>query len=439
MGFKIYNFCLPFLNLILQVLARFLPKIHDVVESRRDWRGHWQAEVRGLPAGRRILFHVASVGELEQVRPVIDAWRKKTKDVFLLSYFSPSVERVVKDFSFVDAHGLLPLDFPQEMADFVALLRPSGIVLNRYELWPNFFREARRAGLPLALVNASVPPLGVFGKLSLWMRAPMLKQVRIWGYVDTFAAEAWEAFVQRQVAGQVTGDPRMDRALERVEQGARTASLLQQISDNWDFDRERLVVAGSTWGADEKVLADALVLLRNSPDFSSAKMIIVPHEPTPPAVADAAKCFRERGLRAEVLSRWAEGMGPEREAEVLIVDRMGVLAELYALAAVTYVGGGFGRGIHSIIEPVAHGVTVAFGPHYGRVPEAKSMIALGAAWALADETEAAALAVWLQKNFRGGSHFQKGRDSVAYFIQMHRGAGERTANFLAHEFQRVLT
>lgn len=435
MAAALYNFCIPLVMAVVRTLALIFPKLGAAIEERKTWQATWRSRLAKVPKERRILIHVSSVGELEQIRPVLEQWRAKENRPFLLSYFSPSVAKLVRDFSFVDAAACLPFDDRAEMAEFFALLEPSAIVLNRYDLWPNFFAEAKRRQIPIALINASLPPRGLWGKLSLALRASLLRQLAIWAYVDSFAASAWERFVAPGTAAMVSGDPRVDRALTRAREG-KARREMERISACWAFDRERLIVAGSTWPADHELLLPALREVRSRPETESAKLVLVPHEPTRECLQSVERELERHKLSAVRLSA-LESAGKAQSAEVLLVDALGILAELYCLGAVAYVGGGFGRCIHSIIEPAGHGLAVAFGPRHQRVPEAKTMILLGAAQSFASPVESRDLANWFVANMRGGARFQKGRDAVEYFMKMHKGAGERTAEFLVQEFAKV--
>jgi 3-deoxy-D-manno-octulosonic-acid transferase len=160
-------------------------------------------------------------------------------------------------------------------------------------------------------------------------------------------------------------------------------------------------------------------------------LLLVPHEVDEASTRRIEAMANQHNFRVQVGSRPSTS---SKDQEVFIFDAVGALAELYALGKVSYVGGAFGRGVHSVIEPAAHGNPVAFGPRHGRMPEAESMVVLGAALALERPSDARIFAEWLVQVFRGGSGYQKARDSVGLFIKMHVGAASRVAEFLKLKF-----
>jgi 3-deoxy-D-manno-octulosonic-acid transferase len=409
----LYNALLHLLANLLPFLRRIWPKLQsDLLAPRESLLERWQQKANLENA---LWFHVSSVGELEQVRPVMDALKKSGHPIYL-TYFSNSVPKLVKDWSFVDRADYLPLDFPSEMEKLVKILRPKLLVFNRYDLWPNLMQQARQMGIPLVVVNASIPPQGLFGRLSLWIRRPLFFWVDGWTFVDTNAAEQWEPVVYRKVKGLVTGDPRVDRALERVEAAMQEGKARGRLN-HWRR-KKFCVVAGSTWPQDEKVLLEAW---RQLPMEKS--LVVVPHEPEPEYLRALEARLRASGLSSV---RWTElGEGQPAEADVLLVDQRGFLAEIYSVGTAAYVGGGFGRQIHSVVEPAAHGLSVAFGPHFQRSPEALNLVAAGGASSI---RKARDLVQWWS-TLEGQRKEQK-EEAIRIFLQIHKGAGQRVAEFL---------
>lgn len=417
----LYRLLLPFVHRLLRALSRFSPGVRQLFAVREGWRDRWRKADLGL---NRIWFHVSSVGELEQVRPVMESLHRRGFSP-VLTYFSPAVPRLVKDWSFVRNADFLPLDLPAEMSDLMQIIRPRLLVLNRYDLWPNHLEAARRINVPVVLVNASTPPLGWFGRLSLWVRRDLFLRVRAWTFVDSAAAAAWEPYVIDRARGLVTGNPRVDRAFERVA-SAVAEGKARELLDRW-IRRPFCLVAGSTWADDERVLLAAWQRL----EFARS-LVIVPHEPTEEHLAALEKEIVARGFTYARLSRLASGSGsgPALEADVLVVDQRGFLAELYALGQLAYVGGGFRREVHSIIEPAAHGLPIAFGPNYRRSPEAVTLNAAGAGHALSKRDPGLGLAHWIKEMREDGEARRRAQEALRVFLQVHKGAGERVADFV---------
>lgn len=415
---SLYQALQPFLIFSLRILACFSEKFAGVLAARRGLLERWRAADLGKDP---IWIHVSSVGELEQARPVIDYLNSRGDHNIVLSYFSTSVPKLVRDWSFVKYADYLPLDRIEDMRELMEIVRPKALVLNRYDIWPNHVLAAREKNVPLLLINASTPPLGWFGWFSLAVRAPLFSSVDGWTFVDAAAAAGWEPYINEPARGLVAGNPRVDRALSRAEQLIAEGKAGAKLG-LWRR-KSFCLVAGSTWPADESVLLDAWSMVEGE-----KSLVVVPHEPDEAHLLHLEKALDKRGLSH---ARFTRLSGQEESGvDVLIVDQRGFLAEIYGLGDLAYVGGGFGKQIHSIIEPVAHGLLVAFGPHYGRSPEAFTLWAAGAACALRGPRKAGQLAGWISEMRAGGKVKERSLDSLKVFLQMHRGAGERVGAFV---------
>lgn len=410
----LYRVLQPFLFAWLKALAVFHPGIQEFLNTRAGLIERWRRAALGPE--KRIWFHVSSVGELEQVRPVLEVLSERGGFSLILSFYSPSVPRLVKDWSFVRYADYLPLDFPDQMDELMAIVNPALLVLNRYDLWPHHLLAAKQAGVPVVLVNASTPPLGVFGAVSLWSRQVLFRAVDAWSFVDAAAATAWEPYVINRARGLVAGNPRVDRALQRVERALDEGKARSRLR----FWRRRdfCLVAGSTWDRDEDLLLAAWQ--RGKRDGS---LVVVPHEPTPERLGRLERRLSRCGLG---FVRFSALEAPS-DAPVLVIDQRGFLAEVYGLGTLAYVGGGFGRQIHSIIEPIAHGLPVAFGPRFDRSPEALTLSAAGVGFSTSSPSD---LAEWMEVMRTDGAQRRRAIENLKVFVQIHRGAGVRVAEFL---------
>ncbi|RZA05756.1 MAG: hypothetical protein EOP11_12065, partial [Proteobacteria bacterium] len=187
---KIYQIFLPLFLLAARAIAQVSPGVAESFSAREGVMGRWRSARFGA---NRLWFHVSSVGELEQVRPILERLQKEGY-YLVLSYFSPSVPRLVKDWSFVGFADYLPLDRSADMEELMRLVAPRALILNRYDLWPNHLLAAREWRVPVLVVNASTPPLGFFGKLSLPARRSLFRLVNGWTFVDSVAAASWEPY-----------------------------------------------------------------------------------------------------------------------------------------------------------------------------------------------------------------------------------------------------
>jgi 3-deoxy-D-manno-octulosonic-acid transferase len=424
----LYRIATAIALILANFLSRFVPAIKIFLLEREKAFVDWKTQ---QIASGALWFHVSSVGELEQVRPVIEALRARSVGPLVLTYYSPSVPRLIQDWSFVDARGFIPLDEQSRMSEFIELIKPRALVLNRYDLWPEMLEQARIHKVPVALVNASIPPLGFLGRMSLYFRKFLFKRISLWTYVDAAAATAWEHYTTQQSVGLVTGNPRVDRALSRAQ------SRRQEGASPWIIKLQSLaqgravIVGGSTWLEDELVLLESLKDIRLKPGLSDVILFLVPHEPSEEHLSALESQIAEFGFNCRRCDPWLDSAMP---VDVVIVNIRGILAELYGLGKSAFVGGGFGKQIHSIIEPLAHGIPVAFGPRFERMPEAESLIALGAALVAEHPIKSQAnLAQWLADGISGGERTRKVQEALAFFIRLHQGAGERIALFLLEQ------
>ncbi|HEY8278352.1 MAG TPA: glycosyltransferase N-terminal domain-containing protein [Bdellovibrionota bacterium] len=415
---SLYQLGQPFLLLLLRLLAKVSSKFSELVGAREGVLERWRAAAPRF-GQNRIWIHVSSVGELEQARPVMEYLGARHS--LVLSYFSTSVPKLVSDWSFASYADYLPFDTPEAMREMMALVKPRALVLNRYDLWPNHVLAAKEAGVPVILINASTPPLGWFGGISLFARSRLFTSVDGWTFVDAAAAAAWEPYIDEPAKGLVAGDPRVDRALARAERLIAEGRARQRLA-LWKR-KSFCLVAGSTWTPDEKLLLQAWAAVDGE-----KSLVIVPHEPDELHLVRLEKELANRGFSSVRFSRL--GTSGRDSAEVLIVDQRGFLAEIYGLGDLAYVGGGFTRHIHSIIEPVAHGRLVAFGPRYARSPEAFTLWAAGAACALSGPRKAMRLAAWIRQMREDSEERKRALDSLRVFLQVHRGAGERVGQFV---------
>jgi 3-deoxy-D-manno-octulosonic-acid transferase len=379
------------------VVARFNPKLARGLEGRRGLDARlaaWGASGRDT---RRPLawFHAPSVGEGLQVKPVIDALRAAHTDWQLAyTFFSPSAERLAHGLS-VDFTDYLPFDRPHAIAAALEALNPTALVFGKLDVWPELALAAARRGTRLGLISATVS-LGS-SRLSWpvrpWAMPAYAALDRIGAIAEADAARL-ERLGARPQTITITGDTRYDSVAARVAQLDRQAEPFASLAR--DGRGAFTIVAGSTWPTDERVLLPAFADLAARTD-GRVRLILAPHEPTAVHLAGVAGTARQLRLPEPVpLSRYPMG-GGETSGTLILVDRVGLLADLYALAEVAYVGGGYHRaGLHSVIEPAAFGVPVCVGPRWEMSRDAGELIRREAAIALPGDGRAALVAQWLR-------------------------------------------
>ena len=314
------------------------------------------------PAARIIWIHVASLGEFEQGRPIIEKLRKTHPEYkLLLTFFSPSGYEIRKDYKGVDYLFYLPLDTPRNARRFLDIAHPEIAIFVKYEYWLNLLRELRRRKTRTFIVSA------IFRRNSIFFRP--------YGGWWRQALETFEVlFVQNEESKEllaslgfdnvlVAGDTRFDRVAE-IARAARHIDVVERFKGD-----DRLFVAGSTWGPDEELL---IRLMNDNPEV---KFIIAPHEMDEGRIACLIEETRGGTLRyTQCTPRTGYG-----SRQLLILDTVGLLSSVYGYATWSYIGGGFGVGIHNTLEAATFGLPVAFGPNYEKFKEARDLVTLGAA------------------------------------------------------------
>lgn len=345
---------------------------HDVVERFARW-----GRDRRDPSRPLVWFHAPSVGEGLQARPVIEALRARRPDVQLAySYFSPSAEPFARTLD-VDFRDVLPFDTTRAASAVLDALRPDVIAFSKLDVWPTLVEAARRRGVRAALVSATIAPdssrMGRVARLLLRDAYAALDAV---GAISDDDGARLVAMGCSPAAVRVTGDTRFDQVIARAARADRGSDLLRPLRS----ERPTLVV-GSSWPGDERELLPAVAQLhRTSPRL---RTIIAPHEPTPSHLEPIMRWASSAGIDAVTL-----GSARSTTADVIVVDRVGVLGELYALADIAFIGGGFhAAGLHSVLEPAAYGVPVTFGPRHLGSRDAGLLLAAGAAKTVRDERE----------------------------------------------------
>jgi 3-deoxy-D-manno-octulosonic-acid transferase len=361
-------------------------KVLRALVARRGIRDRFRAwgESHRDPSRPLLWMHAPSVGEGLQARPVLELMRRRHPEIQLAyTHFSPSAEPFARSLD-VDFRDYLPFDTAANARAVLDALRPTAIVFSKLDVWPTLAAVAHSLGVGLGLVSAT---LASGSSRRSRLAAAILRDAyaaldRV-GAIDAADADRLVGLGVRTEAITVTGDTRYDQVWARAQYVDREGALLTRLAS------PRLtLVAGSTWPADEAALLPAYIAARRA--VPSLRLVIAPHEPT--------------AAHLEPIERWAarEGLHHERlgdatpNTEVIIVDRVGVLGDLYALAAIAFVGGGFhDAGLHSVLEPAAFGAPVLFGPRHSMSRDAALLIASGGARSANDRsTLADALTQW---------------------------------------------
>jgi 3-deoxy-D-manno-octulosonic-acid transferase len=393
-------------------ITRALSERRGVIERYRAWSAAQRDATQPL-----LWMHAPSVGEGLMARPVLAALRESRPGTQLAyTYFSPSAVKFAADLD-VDFRDYLPLDTAGDMSAALDALRPKALVYSKLDLWPNLTTLASEREVRLGMISASLSATSSrrsgLAKAILSDAYACLDAV---GAVDGEDADRLiEIGVRREVI-QITGDTRYDQVWARAAGIAAKEAMLAPLRS-----ARPLIIAGSTWASDEAVLLPAfLQLLRAMPGL---RLMIAPHEPTPAHLDPVYGWSKQRGLRAVSFSEPTAG-----ESDVIVVDRVGVLGDLYALATVAYVGGGFhAAGLHSVLEPASFGVPVTFGPRHTGSRDALALLRASGGTAFSDERSAVEkLTRWIRNEAERRAAGEAARQAVRDGL----GAAERSTKLV---------
>lgn len=319
------------------------------------------------PAGGYIWMHVASLGEFEQGRPLIEMIKKNNPEArIVLSFFSPSGYEVRKNYPLVDTVVYLPFDTLYNATKFVDIVKPSVAIFVKYEFWGNYLNTLKRRNVPTYIISSIFRPSQSFFKPWGGMFRNMLKCFNTM-YVQNEESRKLLADIGHDNV-VVCGDTRFDRVA-----GVKSAAKQFPIIESFVKDTDFTLIMGSSWEPDEEI---AMPYFNEHP---SMKFIIAPHEFDRKRLLDImARTGRKTALYSQT--------SPEEAAtlDCLIIDSFGLLSSLYQYGQAAYIGGGFGHGIHNINEAAVYGIPVIFGPKHEKFQEAHDLIECGGGFCISN-------------------------------------------------------
>ena len=378
-GWKaIYNgLMLPLAYATVRTAAPFHHKLRETIEGRDGIEERWRASAERIEA-RPVWFHVASVGEYEQARPLISMLRESHPAIpVAISVTSPSGYKYItrketlderNNVKFVD---YMPFDFEDNVRFCLASLDPRLLVFVKFDLWPNLVWGAADRKVPVVLIDATLSETSkrftAFGRRFYSSIYPAINKILAISETD---ALRFRDCAPDHPAISVAGDTRFDRVMERKKNraGARPAIAAS----------ERVtVMAGSTWPKDEEHLLAPLARLARAE--RGVLLVIAPHEPSPARIEELLGWARSESLAGVRLSELSPAAPAADTVNLVLVDSVGALAELYEHCDLAYVGGSFSTGVHNVIEPAIMGIPVLFGPVHKNSFEAMELLRADAA------------------------------------------------------------
>ena len=396
----LYNICIAIYAQLIALVGLWNTKAKQWATGRKDIFERMAAAIS--PSDKIVWIHVASLGEFEQGRPVIEQIKSEHPEYkILLTFFSPSGYEIRKNYNGADYIFYLPVDTPRNATRFLDITHPEIVIFVKYEFWLNYLYELKRRGTRTFLISSIFRPSAIFFRSYgfYWRKA-----------LDTFE----QMFVQNQESLDllhgigfdnviIAGDTRFDRVAD-IAKAAKKIDLVERFKGE-----QQLFVAGSTWGPDEDILQE---LINDNPQI---KFVVAPHE-------------MNEGRINKIIASTAKGAvrytqcGEQRDIssyQVLILDTVGILSSVYGYATWAYIGGGFGVGIHNTLEAATFGLPISFGPNYHKFKEARDMITLGAATKVESASD---LKAWFTPLRDNEQALQKASSAAKDYTQKNQGA-----------------
>lgn len=401
----IYNLGIYFYGGLIKLASTWSEKAQKWVNGRKNF---WKNLPTVSEDKHVIWFHCASMGEYDQGLPVMEKYKELFPDTYLLvTFFSPSGYEVLKDKSIGDHTCYLPLDTPENARKFVDHFKPERAFFVKYEYWLNYIDACAKNGCEIYGLSAVFRENQRFFK---WYAGRFKSMINKFSHfflqnkasADILAKHGYSHYT-------ITGDTRYDRVLKRAQQKNSNSIL-----ESWCADKKNVLIIGSSWPKDEQTI----IPLINNKEIE-IPVIIAPHEVNKEhidSIIDSLEVPHQNYTDLE------NGEELKKETKVIILNCIGVLAKAYKYGTIAYVGGGFGTGLHNILEPAAFGLPVIFGPQHDKFPEAKEFIDEGIGKSISDNLSfIRALHTFHEKEDIEGK--------VTEFVQRKAGAKEKVLTY----------
>ena len=396
----LYNISIVLYYIVVAFVSLWDKKAKQWIVGRKDIFKR-MAEVIS-PEDKVVWIHAASLGEFEQGRPVIEKIREQQPEYkILVTFYSPSGYEIRKNYAGADYIFYLPIDTPGNAKKFLDVAHPEIAIIVKYEFWLNLLSELKRRGVRTYLISA------IFRRNSIFFRS--------YGSIWRQALDSFEQmFVQNDESKEllheigfdnvvVAGDTRFDRVAE-IARNVKKVPIVEHFKGD-----SPLFVAGSTWGPDEEILQ---TLINDNPQI---KFVVAPHEMENSRIERIIAQTKGGAVRYTCCNEESDFS----KIQVLILDTIGILSSVYGYATWSYIGGGFGVGIHNTLEAATFGLPIAFGPNYQKFKEARDMVALGAATKVEAAEE---LSAWFAPLRDDKSALQRAGSAAKSYTQRNQGA-----------------
>jgi 3-deoxy-D-manno-octulosonic-acid transferase len=355
----LYNLGIHLFIALAHLISPFSSKALLLIRGWKKWPEKVAEKIK--PGDRTVWIHCASLGEFEQGRPVIEALKIRMPELkIVLTFFSPSGFEIRKNYPVADCISYLPADTPANASKFIKIVNPEFVIFVKYEFWNNYISNLYNKAIPIYLISGIFRPGQHFFKWYGSFFRSMLKKFKRIFVQDQLSFDLLSVIGIENIS--LAGDTRFDRVVQ-ITSAARDIPQLEKFRGT-----EKLFLAGSSWKPDEEIIAQ---YINKFP--GRMKWVFAPHE------IDKQNIDRLEKLFTVSCARFSEFHETNPDARVLIIDNIGMLSSAYKYAYIAAVGGGFGKGIHNILEPACWGVPVIFGPNHNKFREAVDLNNAGGA------------------------------------------------------------
>lgn len=358
--FLLYPLAIRIYYFTIFLASFFNSKAKKWISGRKNWKLELYNFKKNNPnQGKIIWVHSASLGEFEQARPIITELKKTLPNCQIVcTFYSPSGYEIRKNYKQADYVAYLPLDTKSNAKFWIKTLQPNLVLWVKYDIWANFLIELKNQQIPSILFSA------IFREKQHYFKS-------YGGYFKKALQRFSHIFVQNESSlsrlkaqnfknVSIAADTRFDRVWQNAQKPMEIPPIFQFINN------KKTIVAGSTWQADEAILIQFINKKNNSQNW---KLIIAPHEISATKIAD----LRAKIKAKTILFSEIEQHKPI-DFDILIIDCIGLLSSIYQYGNLAYIGGGFGAGIHNILEPAVFNLPIIFGSKYEKFQEAKDIL-----------------------------------------------------------------
>ncbi|TGN30069.1 3-deoxy-D-manno-octulosonic acid transferase [Empedobacter tilapiae] len=368
-----YNTSIKAYGMALKLASNFNEKAKLWVDGRKNWEEKIASKIS--ETDKVLWIHCSSLGEFEQGRPVIEALKEKyPTHKIAVSFFSPSGYEIRKNYQGADVIFYLPLDTKSNAEKLIKVLHPEILVLVKYEYWFNLITELHQQKIPIIVVSSIFRESQNFFKKNgnNWF-AKKLSLINHFFIQNQKSKNLLDSIQITQ--NTIAGDTRFDRVKQIVHQDNQL-DFMNSFKQN-----SKLIVVGSSWPKDEELFIN-LINQKLTDDW---KIVFAPHNLNDAEISSFLSKINQKAVKFSDLEKTSQQ--DLIDSKIFILNTIGILSKVYSYADITYIGGGFGAGIHNTLEAVTFGTPVIFGPKYKKFQEAVDLIEIGGGFSITNQNE----------------------------------------------------